>query len=319
MTDESPVVSVVIPAYNAAGTIRRAVDSVLAQDHRPLELIVVEDKSTDDTLSILRTYRDDRLRVIASERNNGETRTRNRGIDEAQGTYVAFLDADDEWLPGKLRAQVRAMQANPDWVMCGCDMERVTLNGLPLPPPADPREPVSGPEAWRTMLAYSFLHVSSLVARRDAVVAAGGFDPDLPVAGDQDMWIRLAIVGAAGFVPERLVRIFMVPDSLMRRYPRGELDYLLPMIRKHIQEQRHRLTPREIRAILGRRYAVSGRNLYRKGYVWAGARLMVHATLLGSGAGDTLVYLVAASPMARWLKARLGWSSRPPAPASGKR
>ena len=109
---DKPLVSVVMPAYNAARFLRQAVDSVLAQTYGNLELIIVDDCSTDDTLQIMQEYaaRDSRVRVIAGEENQGVARVRNRGIQAARGAYIALLDSDDVWVETKLEKQIRLMQ-----------------------------------------------------------------------------------------------------------------------------------------------------------------------------------------------------------------
>src|SRR6266705_2116650 len=99
-TVSGPLVSVVMPAYNVAWCVARAVDSVLAQDFRARELIVVNDGSTDETRAVLRAYGD--TITVIDQHNRGMSAARNAAIRKARGTYVAFLDADDWWLPGKL-------------------------------------------------------------------------------------------------------------------------------------------------------------------------------------------------------------------------
>lgn len=105
---EKPLVSVVMPVYNASRFLRQAIESVLSQTYQNLELIAVDDCSTDDSLQILREYqnRDERLHVIAGETNQGVSRVRNRGIQEAKGKYIALLDSDDVWVNTKLERQV---------------------------------------------------------------------------------------------------------------------------------------------------------------------------------------------------------------------
>src|SRR5436190_636531 len=113
---ESPLVSVVTPAYNVAWCIGRAIDSVLKQDFRDYELIVVNDGSTDGTRALLDTYGE--AVTVINQNNRGMSAARNRGIDQARGTYIAFLDADDWWLPEKLTRQVELMARRPDLGFC---------------------------------------------------------------------------------------------------------------------------------------------------------------------------------------------------------
>ena len=115
-TGSQPLVSVVMPAYNVAWCIGRAVDSVLAQDYRARELIVVNDGSTDATRAALEAYRGE-ITLIDQE-NRGMSAARNVAIGNARGAYVAFLDADDRWLPQKLSRQVELMESRPEIGFC---------------------------------------------------------------------------------------------------------------------------------------------------------------------------------------------------------
>src|SRR5215469_16427814 len=107
----SPLVSIVIPTYNASHFIAAAVESCLAQDYTPVEVLVVDDGSTDDTVSVLEPYRAS-IRYFWQP-NDGPARARNRGIAEARGQLIAFLDADDIWLPNKLSQQVQCLERSP--------------------------------------------------------------------------------------------------------------------------------------------------------------------------------------------------------------
>ncbi|HTP29385.1 MAG TPA: glycosyltransferase family A protein, partial [Anaeromyxobacteraceae bacterium] len=134
-----PVVSVVIPAYNAEAYVAAAVDSVLAQSFRDFELIAVDDGSSDSTGARLRAYRDS-LRYIRQP-NGGVSRARNRGVEESQGRWVAFLDADDVWLPGKLGKQMGALRDRSD---CRACYTAVTVADAMLRPMAVERSPEGG-------------------------------------------------------------------------------------------------------------------------------------------------------------------------------
>jgi len=115
-TTEAPDVSVVIPAYNAAWCVAKAIESVLVQEGADFEIIVVDDGSTDDTAAVLARY-GDAIRVVR-QRNQGLSAARNAGIRAAQGEFVAFLDADDWWLAGKLGQQLALMHTRPELGFC---------------------------------------------------------------------------------------------------------------------------------------------------------------------------------------------------------
>ena len=125
----SPRVTAIIPAYNAAAFVRNAIDSALAQAWPNIEVLVIDDGSTDDTASILQAY-GEAIRVV-SPPNGGLSNARNRGIHEATGTYVAFLDADDRWLPGKIARQVQALTDNPQAGFCSTVTQVEAPDGTP--------------------------------------------------------------------------------------------------------------------------------------------------------------------------------------------
>ena len=126
---DRPAVSVVLPTYNRASTLRRAVDSVLCQDFGDFELIVVDDGSRDQTASILSDIDDARLRVIRLPENRGQAHARNVGLDAASADLAAFQDSDDVWHPNKLSRQVAAIRAIPDASVVYSDMRRIRFDG----------------------------------------------------------------------------------------------------------------------------------------------------------------------------------------------
>ena len=105
-----PLVTVIIPVYNRAFTIRRAIDSVLDQSYKELELIIVDDCSLDNTVQIVKSYRDKRINLICLPKNCGANTARNTGLRAAKGEYIAFQDSDDEWFKEKLEIQIEYME-----------------------------------------------------------------------------------------------------------------------------------------------------------------------------------------------------------------
>jgi glycosyltransferase involved in cell wall biosynthesis len=214
-----PLVSVVIPAYNAAWCIRRAVDSVLAQDYRDFELIVVDDGSQDDTAAILAGY-GDTVRVI-SKPNGGLSSARNAGISAAKGEFVAFLDADDWWLPQKLARQITLMGSRPDLLFCSTASAVQTPAGERL---ADWRCGVATASTLESIFlanAYVAGSGSAVLAKRAAFSQAGGFDESLLSLEDIDMWMRLAALGGFSCIDETLVCIEKSAASMS-----GNLDVM---------------------------------------------------------------------------------------------
>lgn len=298
---EQPAISVVIPCFNAVRTLKRALDSVRLQDCGPIETIVVDDGSSDGTAAILARQEERGVRVIRSTGRQGASHARNIGIAAARGTFIAFLDADDEWLPGKLSLQMVLIRDRPAMTIVTCGASSVGRDGSFVPNLYPDARPAAGPEAWRVLLAENFIHTSSVLARRTAIDRVGGFDPALSTAEDQDLWIRLALEGELGYVDQSLVLVHDQPDSLCQRYPTGRFDFELPMILRHVQNQRHRLSEEEVRTILGNRFARIGWSTYQK-RTWPGLGLILRAIRLGHRPVENLAYILRASPPARLLK-----------------
>lgn len=214
-----PRVSIVVPAYNAAWCVRRAVDSVLAQDYRDYELIVVDDGSHDDTAAILAGY-GDAVRVV-SKPNGGLSSARNAGIAAARGEFVAFLDADDWWLPSKLSRQVTLMESRSELLFCSATTLVQTPEGRRL---ADWRCGRGDRPALACIFAFNAYVAGSgsvVLARREAFTRAGGFDESLRSLEDIDMWMRLAALGDYACIDAPLAVIEKRGDSMS-----GNLDVM---------------------------------------------------------------------------------------------
>lgn len=299
----NPTVSVIIPAYNSAATIDRALDSALSQTLADFEVIVVDDASADQTRELVRArqLKDKRIELIAQRRNGGPAVARNTGIQAARGTYVAFLDADDQWMPEKLALQVRAMEANHRASMCGCAAVWQYPDGS-TEYTAQTEHPPTGADAWQELLGYAFVHTSYVLAPRSLLLDLNGFDEKLLVGEDQDLWIRLALAGEVVWVPETLVKVNNLATGFMRTHSLREAEFLLPMLERHILSQRHRLGPARARELLGRRRAQIGRNLYLAGSFWRGAMLILQAIASGHAPLDHAAFLIHASVPGRWIK-----------------
>ncbi|MDY0013830.1 MAG: glycosyltransferase family A protein [Rhodocyclaceae bacterium] len=247
-TDPGPTVSVVIPAYNAAWCVARAIDSVLAQGFQDLELIVVNDGSTDDTSKVLAGY-GAALKTI-EQPNGGLSNARNSGIQAARGRYVALLDADDWWLPGKLAGQVALMEACPALVFCSTSAKLEAPDGTRLGEWRGRNAPLSTLEAIFAENAFVAGSGSAVLVRRDALIQAGGFDETLRSLEDIDMWMRLAAIGGYACLDEPLAVILKRPDSMS-----GNLAVMRDAARRVMRKNRHLLPPAKRGAFWRQAYA----------------------------------------------------------------
>lgn len=309
-----PLVTVVIPARNAAATIARAVRSVLAQDWRPLEVIVVDDASADATAAVVEGLAaeagDAALRLLRLAAAQGAAGARNAGIAAARGAMIAFQDADDEWLAGKLARQVALLLSDAHITFAACGARLVSPEGRDLGPLFGGRTPPAGREAWRALLAHNTIATPTVIVRQHELQALGGFDTSLRIAEDQDMWLRLAMRGCLGYVNEALVRVHVTPGSLSGvGSPRGYEEQLLitlPMVQRYVALKQGELSRREIRRILGERWGRIGRTAYSFGAYGEGLRMVAYAMALGYRPLENLLFLLSAAPPSRWLKRRLG-------------
>ena len=235
VTEHNPgLVSVVIPTYNRAATLPRAIKSVLAQDYDNLELIIVDDASTDETAEVLSHVDDPRMRVIVHEKNKGAAGALNTGGHAARGDIIAFQDSDDEWLDGKLSRQMQALSAAPEDCVCvycmkivygrGPDYVRGKRRIVCVPGPEV--EKVSGD--MRLALAHkNIVSNQTVVCRRDAFLRVRGFDERLYNSVDWDFTSRLAALGSFAYVDEPLVNTYIQTDSISRLSPKTPYSQLI--------------------------------------------------------------------------------------------
>jgi len=214
MSVPRPLVSVVVPAYNVAWCVSRAVDSVLAQTLGNFELIVVNDGSTDDTRKVLSAYGDS-IRVI-DQANRGMSAARNAAIGSSRGRLVAFLDADDYWLPEKLARQADFLQRRPEIGFCSTAARVVNPKGELLTVWRCPQRSVDMLETLFAENAAIAGGCSAVVVRRELLDRVGPFDETLRGFEDPDLWIRLAAVSRYACIDDALVVILRREQSVSR-------------------------------------------------------------------------------------------------------
>jgi glycosyltransferase involved in cell wall biosynthesis len=217
MAMSSQLVSAVIPAYNYGHLVGRAVESVLAQTYREIEVIVVDDGSTDGTAERLAPYRD-RIRYVYQE-NRGLPAARNAGIRLARGEWVAFLDADDVWHPRKTEVQLNEVAGRSDVALIGSPKYY-----SPMPEHLPPNPPVRQ-LGIREFLLWAPIGPSSALVRRSCFDEVGYFDETLSSIEDRDMWLRVAYRHAAIQVDCPCWYYERHPDQMSRHAARMYLNY----------------------------------------------------------------------------------------------
>jgi glycosyltransferase involved in cell wall biosynthesis len=215
-----PEISVIIPTYNSAAYLAQAVDSVLAQSHKDLEALVIDDGSADDTEQVMRRYG---LPVrYLRQANQGVAVARNRGIEESRARWIAFLDADDTWLPHKLERQMAALRESPGARAC---YSAFTVVSSDLDAIGVRRSPREGTALEDLVLRGNVIgSICTVVCDRALFDRTGGFDPALSQCADWDMWLRLAVHTDFLYIDEPLVTYRQHGSNMSRDVARYERD-----------------------------------------------------------------------------------------------
>ena len=213
MSVQAPEVSVIIPTRDRRDRVRLAVHSALAQHDVGLEVLVVDDASSDGTGGLIAALGDPRVRVVRNDVPQGESGARNRGIDEASGEWIAFLDDDDLWAPDKLTSQLDALRASGrSWAYGGevvVDDDLKVLSGSPPPGPD---------EVAAALVRYNAVpgSASNVIIASELLSRVGPFDLDLRRTADWDMWLRLIREGLPAAVNRPIVAICLHPGNMSR-------------------------------------------------------------------------------------------------------
>jgi len=194
------LVSVILPTYNRAQYLKRAIESVLNQSYNDFELVIINDGSTDNTLEVLLEYHDPRIKIIRNEVNIGFVKSLNKGINYAKGKYIARIDDDDFWSDSeKLKKQIRFLELNPEYVLVGCGIIRINSEGRETKRYLLPEKDKDIREIM--LLVSPFVHVG-VVFKKKAWELAGGYDEELYFSQDSDLWAKLGKTGKLYNIPE---------------------------------------------------------------------------------------------------------------------
>jgi glycosyltransferase involved in cell wall biosynthesis len=198
-----PKISVNIPVFNDEKYIRQTLDSVLGQTFSDLEVVIVDDGSTDGTAAIIKGYRDPRLKYYY-QRNQGIGAARNRALKESSGEYIAFLDHDDLWLPAKLEKQMALLEKDSSLGLVFCDTTFFNDRGDMYSIYAD-RKPPRG-RVFDEILSWYFLSCETVVIRQAVLAQVGEFPPQMMMAEEYDLFLRIAYKYPIDYVDEPLAK-----------------------------------------------------------------------------------------------------------------
>lgn len=204
--------TVILPVYNAALLIDRCLDSVFSQQGEyQIEVICVDDGSTDDSVDLIRRRKEPSIRLI-TQRNSGPASARNKGIFAAEGRFVAFLDADDYWMPNFVERTLGFLHTHRGCIAVSVGQRHITMSGESVKPDGieDFERPMELDDFFEFWTKYNHVCTGSIVIRTEVCRQAGGQREDLRICEDLEYWALLATYGRFGFIPE----VLFVSDGL---------------------------------------------------------------------------------------------------------
>ena len=220
-----PAVSVIVPTYNRASFLKKALESLAQQTFKDFEIIVIDDGSNDETPDIIKTYlpkiNPRSLISIVSKENHGVSWARNQGILKSQASWIAFLDSDDAWIPRKLEVQMKYLERNPDIKICQTE-EIWIRNGRRVNPMK--KHAKLGGNIFERCLELCVVSPSATVVSRKLLDEVGLFDESLPACEDYDLWLRISYRYPIALISEALIiKQGGHEDQLSRKYPAMDL------------------------------------------------------------------------------------------------
>jgi len=226
----NPTVSVIIPTYNRAHFLPRAVNSVLNQTYQDFEIIIVDDCSTDNTEEIVKNYNNKKIKYIRHDKNRGASAARNTGIKNSSGILLSFLDSDDQWLQHKLECEVRVLNENKNCIICSTEQTIINENNSKIiSRHIFEKQFVSQKIALRGECSTT----NDFTVVKKAVVDIEGFDEKLPARQDWDFLIRITSIGPGVQVPINTVNKYTMRNDQISTGINNKLTCTIMLYEKH--------------------------------------------------------------------------------------
>lgn len=210
----SEKVSVIIPTYNREKTILRALQSVLNQTYTNIEILVVDDGSTDGTADIVRSVEDERVKYLVLEKNGGPSNARNVGVHMAEGEWIAFQDSDDCWHNDKLEVQMAYAKGHPEFSLIYCMSMNYFQNGLKMLVPPKPWPEVMEGDMLDILLQRNVIDTPTMFLKRACFLNVGGFDITYKALEDWEFMLRFSKMYEIGFLQQVLMDSYMLNDGV---------------------------------------------------------------------------------------------------------
>jgi len=271
---EPALVSVVIPAYNCAKYIAETLESVIQQDYPKLEVLVVDDGSTDHTREVVANLKSDRVKYVYQQNSGGPSGPRNTGIQHAQGKYVAFLDSDDIMLPGKIRRAVNLLDCEPHLGLVFANFVKFDeVNGqyagafldtyeyfkkAPKRSIGESRYVIQAMAAYDALIVENYIGTSGVVAPKAVLADIGPFDLRLRGPEDYDLWLRIAYTYDIGFIDMIGHRYRVRPDGITGLGDAKLVPHSIQVMQKQLNRPLPSATLRNVRRKLAMQFFALG-------------------------------------------------------------
>lgn len=288
--DALPSVSIVVPAYNLEGYIGDTIQSVIEQSKTDWELVIIDDGSLDNTVKVVESYQDSRIRLICQE-NSGVSAARNRAENEIRGSMVLFLDGDDVLMPGALERLVDGLEAHPEACAAYGPFVRIDENGCRIDPGASMSSSVWRPTGniLHALLQRQFLQIGSVLIRARCLARAGWFNLALRLEEDWEFWCRIAAVGDYVFLPDEPIMAYRIRSGSAARTLYRDIENRRPAINAVFSNPRiaSHFSDEKFRSLEKRKYVSSYELMGRHGLRsrdWPAARVWLWRSVCGSPA-----------------------------------
>lgn len=234
-------ISIVLPTYNRAHRIRESIDSILQQSYTKFELIIIDDKSTDNTFQIINEYKDSRIKYFRLEKNIGAAAARNFGIKKSAFEIIAFQDSDDFWHPDKLKIQYECIKDLPEqYALVYCSLRRNYSSEKVIPP-----KNMSGTSGYiyKKLKKINFISTQTILSKKSAILSVNGFDENLPAFQDWDLVLRISKRFKIKHIKKSLVILELSNDSITKNRENAlkALKYMLEKYREELSNSEKKI------------------------------------------------------------------------------
>ncbi|MGE4579973.1 MAG: glycosyltransferase family 2 protein [Desulfuromonadales bacterium] len=289
-----PHVSVIIPTYNREKFIGTTIESVINQTYKDIEIIVVDDASTDKTVEIVSEMQKQSnlpFRIEILPENYGVSSARNLGIFRAQGNLISFLDSDDFWFPQKLEKQIEFLKKWPDHIGVGSNVEYVNINEENKVRYKKELQ-LNETNFLYELINNCFIATSCLLIKKEPLILAGLFDSRLRKSQDRDLWWRLPRFGKLGYIDEPLVRYIVHGESISKTQSKNTAQTYLPALQRTLWYWRDNLTKKQVNAILANAYMMIAYDSVAAGESFKSIRNALKSIRYGNSSSSVIKFMM---------------------------